>query len=445
MQSRAVYRLGVLLAFMPLSFADATPTILHFRSEQGVPVYLVSRHELEMLDLRVIWNAGSAHDGKQSGIAALTAGMLKEGADGMDARQLNRGFESVGAILTTGVTRDHSTLSLRSRSTPSALQQALDHFKRVIETPDFPRPALQRQIGRTLIDIKADKQSARWVARRAFYATIYGRHPYATPIKGTADTLPTVRRQDVVDFHRRHYTTGNAALVMVGDISEKQARFVASTLFINVRRDGPPISPLAKVPEPQPGPDVFIPHPAEQTHVLIGQTVMARKDTDYFPLYVGNHILGGGGMVSRLFETIREERGLSYSVYSYFFPFQATGPFMANLQTKAAQAREAQGLLIENIRRFTETGPSETELDAAKRHIIGGFPLKISNNSQILDYVTLIACHDLPLDYLSTFPDRVQALTTQDIQDAFQRRLKPEALRTILVGPRDGEPDATIH
>jgi zinc protease len=183
---------------------------------------------------------------------------------------------------------------------------------------------------------------------------------------------------------------------------------------------------------------VFIEHPSQQMHILMGQPGIRRGDEDYFPLYVGNHVLGGGGMISRLFAEIREKRGLSYSAYSYFSPMKQPGPFVAGLQTRADQAEEAIAVLKDNLRRFIAEGPTAEELEASKKNITGGFPLRIDSNNEILAYLAAIGIYDLPLDYLDTFNDRVEAVTIEQIRDAFARRVSPDTIVTVMVGPAPG-------
>jgi zinc protease len=176
--------------------------------------------------------------------------------------------------------------------------------------------------------------------------------------------------------------------------------------------------------------------PSTQTHVYVGQPGMRRLDPDYFPLYVGNHILGGSGLVSLLMEEVREKRGLSYSVYSYFLPMTERGPFLMGLQTKNDQAAQAREVLMGTVRRFREEGPSEAELAAAKKNITGGFPLRIASNSKIVQYLAVIGFYGLPLDYLDRFSARVSAVTAEQIRDAFGRRVHPARFATVVVGPR---------
>jgi zinc protease len=166
---------------------------------------------------------------------------------------------------------------------------------------------------------------------------------------------------------------------------------------------------------------------------------MARGDPDYFALYVGNHILGGSGLVSLLMEQVREKRGLSYSVYSYFLPLAQHGPFIMGLQTKNAQAEQAREVLLDTLTEFVEQGPTQEQLADAVKNITGGFPLRIASNGKIVSYLAVIGFYDLPLDYLDRFNDRIRAVTREQIRDAFKRRVRPEQLSIVMVGKPEAE------
>jgi zinc protease len=174
--------------------------------------------------------------------------------------------------------------------------------------------------------------------------------------------------------------------------------------------------------------------PSSQTHIYIGQPGMARHDPDYFALYVGNHVLGGSGLVSILGEEVRNKRGLSYSVYSYFVPMRAPGPFLMSAQTKNDQATEALTVMRDTLRRYRLEGPTPEELDAAKRNITGGFPLDIASNRKIVQYIAMMGFYDYPLDWLDTLVPKVEAVTMEQVRDAFARRLQPDRLAAVVVG-----------
>jgi zinc protease len=179
---------------------------------------------------------------------------------------------------------------------------------------------------------------------------------------------------------------------------------------------------------------VKVAHPATQSHIHVGMPGMKRGDPDFFPLLVGNYILGGGGFVSRLSAEVRERRALSYSVYSYFAPGLHAGAFTIGLQTRPDQATQAVRVSREVLERFVADGPTAAELQAAKDNLIGGFALRIDSNRKLLDNLANIAWNGLPLDYLDTWTQQVERVTVADIRAAFSRVLQPARLVTVVVG-----------
>jgi zinc protease len=242
-----------------------------------------------------------------------------------------------------------------------------------------------------------------------------------------------VTRADVVEFYRRHYVGANAVLALVGDLRGDEARALAQRLLGDLPAGVPP-PVLPPVAERAKGERKILAHPSSQVHILMGQPGMTRTDADYFPLLVGNHILGGGGLVSRLAEEIRERRGLSYSVYSYFSPLRERGPFIVGLQTENARRGEAEKVMRRTVAEFIAQGPTEQELVAAKQQLAGGFPLRIDSNRKIADYLAAIGFYRLPLGYLDEFMARIEAVSAEQVREAVRRRLNVDTMLTVTVG-----------
>lgn len=423
-----------LLLLIGVGTANATPEIQTWTTEQGARVLFVEAHELPMVDLQVLFDAGGSHDGDLPGLATLTNHLLSQGADGLDADAISQGFESLGAVYGSDAGYDSAMVSLRSLSDKTKLNRALENLQRVLAKPDFPSDAFERGRNRMLIGLRSKKQNPGALAKDAFYAATFGDHPYARPTEGTEASLNRISLDDIRAFHQRYYVASNAVVAIIGDLTREQAAAIAAQLT-GALPEGKPAEPLPDVQPLDAAERVQINHPSKQTHILVGQPGVKRGDPDYFALYVGNHVLGGGGMISRLFNEIREKRGLSYSAYSYFNPMKQTGPFIAGLQTRADQAEQAIEVLKDNLHRFIAEGPTEEELIASKKNITGGFPLRIDSNSEILAYLAAIGVYDLPLDYLETFNDKIEAVTIEDIKAAFARKLSPDTFVTVMVGP----------
>ncbi len=417
----------------------ASPTILNWQTGSESRVYFVESRELPMVDVRLIFDAGAAREpAGRNGLATLVNSLLDEGAGGLDATGISFEFERLGARYSAASGYDFASVSLRSLSDPALLGPALQNLRRVITEPAFPMKAVERQKQRLLIAIERKQQSPAEIARDAYQAAIYRDHPYAYPGDGTLESVAKLGRGDIVNFHRDYYSARNLRLVIVGDLDKEQAAALAEELTEGLEQGQTP-EPLPAVGRLEQGETIRIEHPSSQVHILLGQPGLKRGDPDYFPLYVGNHILGGGGFVSRLYDEIREKRGLSYGAYSYFTPRREAGPFTASLQTRGGQEDQALQVMRETIRSFIEQGPTPEELEAAKKNISGGFPLRLDSNSNILGYIAMIAFYGLPLDYLDTFVEKVNAVKLEQVQEAFQRRVQPERFVTVMVGPVSGD------
>jgi zinc protease len=412
---------------------SASPEIEHWRTENGTRVYFVPAPELPIVDIRVIFNAGAARDGDDPGVAIMSNGLLAEGAGGLSADQLAEQFESIGAQFGNSAQRDMAVLSLRTLSEKKVFDAAVKTLTTILTQPDFPKKAFERERGRLLTTLKRHKQSPGKQADEAFYNAVYAKHPYRNHPTGTEAGINGLNTAKLKAFYEKYYVGSNAVLAIVGDLSRADAETLAQTLMGKLPEgapadDLPPVAALAE------GKEIRIEHPSAQTHILVGQPGMKRGDADYFTLYVGNHILGGSGLVARLSNEIREKRGLAYSSYSYFVPMQQNGPFTIGLQTKNESADEALKVLRETVGRFIKEGPTAKELDASKKNITGGFALRISSNKKIINYIGMIGFYQLPMDYLDTFNARVEAVTIEDIKKAFQGRVDIDKMVTVMVG-----------
>ena len=419
-------------------YVQAVPVIQNWQSEKGANVYFVEAKELPIVDIQIIFDAGSARNGNQAGLAGLTNDLLSEGAGGLTAYQISQGFDSLGANYSSSAGRDSASVSLRSLSDPTILEPALENLARVLVMPDFPETALTRQKNRTLIGIRSKQQSPGTLAKDAFFAEVFKGHPYAVPSLGTEESIAALQRSDVVGFHKNYYVIKNATVAIVGDLTQTQAKLLVEKLLKDLPVGEKPQA-LPEVKALEKVATVQIDHPSTQTHIMLGQTGIKRGDADHFALYVGNHVLGGGGMISRLFEEIREKRGLSYSAGSYFSPMRENGTFIASLQTRTDQTEEALAVLKEHLKIFIDNGPTEVEVEASKKNITGGFPLSLASNSKVIGYIGMIGFYGLPNDYLESFNANVNAVTVDQIKDAFKRRLSLDKFVTVMVGSKPDE------
>jgi zinc protease len=411
----------------------AAAKIERWQTTQGSRVYYVQADGLPMVDIHVVFDAGSARDGKQYGVSSLTASLLDTGANNWDADDIAKRFESVGAQFGAAASTDLTTLSLRTLTDEALFNKALETMQVILTKPAFNKTDFKRDQKRTLAMLKQTEESPGDLAGIAFSNALYGEHPYAHPTEGIIKTVAALTPADLKDFYKKYYVAANAMVVIVGNLTRQQAEQSAEKLLAGL--------PVGQKPEALP--DVVMPtkatqqhieFPSSQTHVLVGLPGSYRKDPDYFPLYVGNHVLGGSGLVSKLFDEVREKRGLAYSASSSFAPLLKQGPFTIGLQTRNDQTQQALEVLNKTLNDFISKGPSTEELTAAKQNIVGGFAMRFDTNKELANYVAMIGFYDLPLDYLDNFQKNIEKVTVAEITDAFKRRVNPQLLQTVTVG-----------
>ncbi|MCB5191561.1 insulinase family protein [Methylobacillus arboreus] len=428
-QQALVIATGLLLAVQ----AQAALNIQHWQTSKGSAVYFVENHDLPIIDISTNFAAGGARDGDKSGLSGITRYLMTLGAGGLTDQQISNGIADVGAILGGELDADRAALKLRTLSSEREQKAALDIYTKILHQPDFPEATLTREKARIIAGLKEAATQPASIANRAFLKALYGNHPYAVEEDGEPESVNALVRDDLQQFYHQYYGAKNAVIALMGDLTPEQARTIAERISSGLP-DSPAAAALPEVGYPQAAVERRIAHPASQSHIMLGYPGAKRGDPDYFALYVGNYILGGGGFVSRLTEEVREKRGLAYSVYSYFLPMQQLGQFQVGLQTKRDQAEDALKLVRETLANFISKGVTEAELKAAKQNIIGGFPLRIDSNSRILDYLAVIGFYKLPLTYLEEFNGKVDAVTAAQIKDAFSRRIDPDKLVTVVVG-----------
>ena len=435
--------IATFFAFFAKGALAALP-IQHWTQASGAQVWLVQSPGIPMVDVQIDFDAGGRRDpADKAGLAAVTAGMASKGVSGgngqsaLDENQLGEAWADLGASFGAGAGGDRFSYSLRSLTDPDLLARAAQLAARQIGQPSFPDAIWQRERQRLGASIREANTRPATVAARAYSQAVYGTHPYG--FETTETTLARIEVADLQALHAALIEACRAQVSIVGALDRVQADALATTLLSRLPQ-GKTCPALPKVPEVAALTEakvIKLPFASAQAHVFIGQPGFKRDDPDYFALLVGNYILGGGGFVSRLTNEVREKRGLSYSVYSYFSPGLHAGAYTVGLQTRPDQAVQAVQVAREVVADFVANGPTTTELAAAKANLIGGFALRIDSNRKLLDNVANIAGNGLALDYLDTWTQQVDKVTVADIKAAFARKLQPDHMVTVVVGGKE--------
>jgi len=405
-----------------------TLNVQTWNTAEGAKVMFVEARELPMFDMRLIFAAGSSQDGDAPGLA-----MLNEGVAGKDVGAIAQGFEGLGADFGNGAFKDMALLSLRSLSATDKREPALKLFSEVAGQPTFPADSFARIKNQMLAGFEYQKQNPGKLASLELMNRLYGDHPYAHSSDGTAKSIPAITLAQLKAFHEKAYAAGNVVIALVGDLSRAEAEAIASQVSSALPK-GPA---LAKIPQPA-DPKASVGHiefPSKQTNLMLAQLGIDRDDPDYAALSMGNQILGGGGFGTRLMSEVREKRGLAYGVYSGFTPMQARGPFMINLQTRAEMSEGTLKLVQDVLADYLKTGPTEKELDDAKRELAGSFPLSTASNADIVGQLGAMGFYNLPLNYLDDFMRESQSLTVEQVKAALNKHLSTDKLVIVSAGP----------
>ena len=431
----------IILVFGLLQSAQAILPIKKLDSVKGAKAYLVQTQALPMLDIEISIDAGDRFDptGK-SGLASMTAELMNYGArsskGALSEAQIADEIADLGANFGISVGGERAVIRIRSLSRKDLRDRAVQLASAMLSAPTYDAKILEREKQRAITGLLEAETKPESVLERRFRKSVYGNYPLSE--SPSVKSVGSVSVSDLARFHQQFYRGDRIIVSIVGDVSPAEANEIVEVLLKNVPQSGAAIPALPQFErspiEPLASRQIYIPFDSQQAHIAMGMTAITRSNPDYFPLIVGNYILGGGGFVSRLMSEVREKRGLAYSVFSYFAPGKDTGIFQAGLQTKGDQATLALDVMNSTIANFIANGATPSELQAAKANLVNGFPLRIDNNRKLLDNVSSIAWNDLPLDALETWTAKVDAVTLEQVSAAFQRYLAMDRMKIVVLG-----------
>ena len=442
-QSGIKFCLPIFILFISslLGKAYAVLPIQEIALSNGSKAYLVQATTIPMIDIEISIDAGSRYDPKEkSGLAGLTAALLTRGIQWqggiLNEAQQADAIADLGASISASASGERTIVRARSLSKPDILNSVLDLLSATIASPVFDTQIIAREKQRISSAITEGDTKPEVVLQKRFRKELFRNYPLAE--SPSLQSITSISADDLKTFHRDFYRQDRLIINIVGDLDVKMAKQIAEKLLTQLPKQGPVIPtlpPFVRSPIlPETDRLIRISFQTQQTHIALGMTAITRSNPDYFPLLVGNYILGGGGFVSRLVGEVRDKRGYAYSVFSYFQPGRDTGSFEAGLQTRNDQANQALVVLQETIARFIKEGPSDSELIAAKANLVNGFPLRLDSNRKLLDNLSAITWNQLPLNTLDVWTQQVAAVKKEDIRAAFQRHLEMGRMISILVG-----------
>jgi len=403
--------------------------------DNGLVLLTSEQRVLPMVTFTLLLDAGSRYDLKGiEGLANLTARLLTYGTRSRTALQLSETLDFIGASLSSGCSEELATVSLTLLK--KDLDTGLNLLAEVLTASLFPAEEIKREKQSIVALIRAKKEDPGEIAEKKFFEALFPQSPYGRPVEGTEESVRAIDRSHIVDFSDRFYRPNRAILAVVGDITHKEMVERLSRTFQSWEK-----KTLAKAAPPPPSPGaatlIRIHKNLTQANIIIGHEGVPRNHPDYYAIQVMNYILGGGGFSSRMMDSIRNERGLAYSVYSRFEADKYIGAFQIAMQTKNETADEAIRIAQEEIQRMREQAVSEEELRAAKDYLIGSFPLRLDTNRKVANFLAQVEFFGLGLDYLERYPELIRRVTREETLRVAKRYLKPERLITVVVANQE--------
>ena len=427
------------------SLKVTVPTIQEFKTKAGVPVMFVQTTALPIVDVDLRFNAGSARDGSINkdgfGIANMTATMLEQGSKSLDEDAFTRAVETLGINLGSSAYKDMFIVSLRSLSDDKHLLPAVDLMTQMVSEPTFNDEVLARNKSRLLVGLQQQKQDPGSLASIAFDKALYGSHPYAHPSVGTLESVPTIQKQQLIDFKNRYLVAANASIAMTGNLTLVQAKKLAEDITIKLSAG----QAAADLPEPKPltkSQHIHIPFPSTQTTVLMGQLGSKRatnptaqqQQTNFA---VGNEVMAGGDFNARLMTEIRQNLGYTYGISGSMNPMLARGPYQIGFSTRNDKARAAIDASLAVIDDTLEKGVTQDEIRLTKDNLKNSFPMGFASNAGINGLLGMMNFYQLPNTYLADYVNRIDQVTLSGVNKTLRDTLNPDNFLIVTVGQDD--------
>ncbi|MCP3970117.1 MAG: insulinase family protein [Rhodobacteraceae bacterium] len=404
-------------------------------SPGGIRAWLVEEHQIPFVALELRFKGGASVDapGKRGAINLMT-GLIEEGAGDLDARGFAAAQQALAAKYEFDVYDD--ALNISARFLTENRDQAVALLRTALIEPRFDQDAVDRVRGQVLSIIRSDLKDPDEIARARFSEMVYGDHPYGSSLNGTIDSVMGLTRDDVVSAHRGVLTRENLFVGAVGDISAQELGVLLDTLLGDL--------PAAGAAAPQAagldfaGGNTVVDYETPQSVALFGHAGIARDDPDFFAAFVLNTVLGAGSFDSRLMQEVREERGLTYGVYTYLADKDHAKLMIGRVASANDRIAEAIEVIRGEWARIAAEGVSQEELELAKTYLTGAYPLRFDGNARIAGILANMQMSDMPIDYIASRNDKVRAVTLQDVARVAARLLDPEHLTFVVVGQPEG-------
>lgn len=406
------------------------------RSPGGIEAWLVEDHSNPIISLSLAFRGGAALDpvGKE-GQASMVAGLIDEGAGDLDSQAFQGRLEDLSISLRFSADMDSFTGELQSLT--EHRDTAFDMLRQALTEPRFDAEPVERIRSQILAGLARRAEDPDTIAGRVLNKLLYPEHPYGRPSSGTLESIAAMQVDDLRRFPAERFGRDALVIGVVGDIAPAELGRLLDTTFGALPATAGTFE-VAKVDPKASGDLVVIEKDVPQSVVLFGQNGIARDDPDYYVAYTVNYILGGGGFASRLYEEVREKRGLAYSVYSYLYPLDHSALVLGGVATQNSRVAESLDLIRQEWKRMAEAGPTADELRDAKTYLTGSFPLRFSSSDRIAGMLVGMQTENLGIDYLDRRNSFIESITAEDARRVARRLYDEGSLTVVVVGRPDG-------
>ena len=421
--------------------AAAAVKIEEVRTPGGLLAWLVHDPAVPLVAVDFAFRSGGAAldpEGRQ-GLANFASGLLDEGAGELDSLAFQTRLEELAVKLDFSASRDEFSGSLQTLSKNKA--EAFRLLGLALNQPRFDAAAVERIRSQVLIQLKRDLEDPNTVANRTWFDRAFAGHPYHKPVWGYPETVKAISAEDLKAFAGSRLSRDALVIGVVGDVTAEELGPLLDGAFGALPSHGDPSQTIADAEPQKLGQLEVIRRQIPQSAIAFGLPGIKRDDPDWYAAYIMNYVLGGGGFNSRLMEEVREERGLTYGIYTYLYPLDHAGVWMGGVATQNARVAETLEVVRATLARFVEEGPSAKELADAKTYVNGSFPLSLTGSSRIAGLLVSIQRNDLGIDYLDRREDLMNAVTREDVMRVARRLLEPGKLLTVVVGDPKGVGD----
>ena len=425
-----------LICALTLTFAASLPAkaevnIQSVTSPGGITAWMVEEHSIPFVALEIRFRGGASLDapGKRGAVNLMT-GLLEEGTGDMDSRAFTKAAEALAT--TYGFDVNHDELSVSARFLTENRDASVALLRAALQAPRFDEEAVERVRGQVQSIIQSDLKDPEDIASIAFNQMAYGDHPYASAINGTGESVAALTRVDLIAAHDAVLARDRIYVGAVGDITPEELGVLLDDLLGGLPETGAPLPPRAEINIP-PGVTV-VDFATPQSVAVFGQKGIKQDDPDFFAALILNQVLGGGSFESRLMNEVREKRGLTYGVYSYLAARDLSEVYLGSVSSANDRIAEAIEVIRDEWAKAAREGITERELQDAKTYITGAYPLRFDGNGTIANIIVGMQQINLPIDYIATRNDKVEAVTLEDVRRVAGYLLKPEALHFVVVG-----------